>query len=62
MKKTVYQFRNLDDETIKKLNEIKTVYRAKNLAQVLKKLVDDFYNENNVKKELEKINAFFNAS
>lgn len=62
MKKSVYQFRNLDDETIKKLNDIKTVYRAKNLAQILKKLVDNFYNENNVKKELEKINAFFDAS
>ena len=62
MKKTVYQFRNLDNETIEKLNDIKKVYRAKNLAQVLKKIVDDFYSKNEVKKEIEKINKFFNAS
>lgn len=62
MKKTVYQFRNLDIETIEKLNDIKKVIRAKNLAQTLKIIVSKFHSENEIKKEIEKINKYLDAS
>ena len=51
MKHKTYQIRNLDNQTVKRLNIIKAVLGEKNLSAVLKIIVDAYFRTIEIEKD-----------